>query len=165
MGDRYASLANTDLGRTVVRRLGLPDPPRLRRHAPGAPLASGPVLLGAAPGGRLDCPVLDLLDRTGVDVRGAVEDGTRYGALIFDATGILDSTGLRALYDFFHRTARSVLGSGRVVVLGTAPERCGSAREATAQRALEGLVRSIGKEFGRGVTAQLVYVAPGGEQA
>jgi 3-oxoacyl-[acyl-carrier protein] reductase len=165
MGDRYASFANTDLGRTVVRRLGLPDPPRLRRHEPGAPLAPGPVLLGAAPGGRLGCPVRDLLDRTGVDVRGAAEDGTRYGALIFDATGILDSTGLRALYDFFHPTARSVLGSGRVVVLGTAPEMCGSAREATAQRALEGLVRSIGKEFGRGVTAQLVYVAPGGEEA
>lgn len=31
-------------------------------------------------------------------------------------------------------------------------------REATAQRALEGLTRSIGKEFGRGVTAQLVHV-------
>jgi 3-oxoacyl-[acyl-carrier protein] reductase len=165
MGDRYATFANTDLGRTVVRRLGLPDPPRLRRHEPGAPLAPGPVLLGAAPGGRLARPVRELLDRTRVDVSGAVEGGARYGALIFDATGILDSTGLRALYDFFHPTARSVLGSGRVVVLGTAPEMCDSAREATAQRALEGLVRSIGKEFGRGVTAQLVYVAPGGEEA
>jgi 3-oxoacyl-[acyl-carrier protein] reductase len=166
MGDRYATFANTELGRSMVRRLGLPDPPRLRRHEQGAPLAPGPVLLGAAPGGRLACPVRDLLDRTGVDVSGGAVDGaTRYGALIFDATGILDSTGLRALYDFFHPTARSVLGSGRVVVLGTAPEMCGSAREATAQRALEGLVRSIGKEFGRGVTAQLVYVAPGGEEA
>ncbi|GAA3939114.1 3-oxoacyl-ACP reductase [Actinoplanes auranticolor] len=165
MGDTYASFTNTGLGRTVVRRLGLPDPPRLRRHDPGAPLAPGPVLLGAAPGGRLGCPVRDLLDRAGTDVRGAIAGGTRHGALIFDATGILDSAGLRALYDFFHPAARSVLGSGRVVVLGTAPELCGPAREATAQRALEGLVRSIGKEFGRGVTAQLVYVAPGGEEA
>src|SRR5688500_12763064 len=98
MGDRYATFANTDLGRTMVRRLGLPDPPRLRRHEPGAPLAAGPVLLGAATGGRLACQVRDLLDRAGVDVSGgAVEGGTRYGALIFDATGILDSTELRAL--------------------------------------------------------------------
>jgi 3-oxoacyl-[acyl-carrier protein] reductase len=165
MGDRYASFANSDLGRTVVRRLGLPDPPRLRRHDPSAPLAPGPVLLGAAPGGRLACPVRELLGRTGVDVLGAAEGGTRYGALIFDATGIVDSAGLRALYDFFHPVARSVLGSGRVIVLGTAPETCGSPREATAQRALEGLVRSIGKEFGRGITAQLGYVAPGGEES
>ncbi|MEU8612126.1 short chain dehydrogenase, partial [Actinoplanes sp. NPDC048791] len=111
MGDTYATFTNTGLGRTVVRRLGLPDPPRLRRHEPGAPLAPGPVLLGAAPGGRLGCPVRDLLDRAGTDVRGGVESGTRYGALIFDATGILDSAGLRALYDFFHPAARSVLGS------------------------------------------------------
>ena len=165
MGDRYASLTRTGPGRAVVRRLGLPDPPRLRRHEPGAPLVPGPVLLGSAPGGRLGSPVRALLDRTGADVRDAVEGGTRYGALIFDATGILESAGLRALYEFFHPAARSVLGSGRVVVLGTAPELCGSAREATAQRALEGLVRSIGKEFGRGVTAQLVAVAPGGEEA
>jgi 3-oxoacyl-[acyl-carrier protein] reductase len=50
-------------------------------------------------------------------------------------------------------------------VLGTAPEDCGDAREATAQRALEGFVRSLGKELGPGSTAQLVYVAPGAELA
>ena len=67
------------------------------------------------------------------------------------------------LYDFFHPQARAVLPSGRVIVLGTPPEECASPREATAQRALEGLTRSIGKEFGRGVTAQLVYVAAAGD--
>jgi 3-oxoacyl-[acyl-carrier protein] reductase len=50
-------------------------------------------------------------------------------------------------------------------VLGTPPEACESPPEATAQRALEGFTRSVGKELGRGVTAQLVYVAAGGEQA
>ena len=160
MGDRYASLANSRLGRTVVRRLGLPDPPRVRRHHPGAPLTPGPVLLDAAPGGRLADPVRKLFD-----VTGAATEGTRYGALVFDATGVTESAGLRALYDFFHPRARSLLDSGRVLVLGTPPQACGSPREATAQRALEGLVRSIGKEFGRGVTAQLVSVAPGGEEA
>nr|BFE73429.1 3-oxoacyl-ACP reductase [Actinoplanes digitatis] len=160
MRDRYASFANSDLGRTVVRRLGLPDPPRLRRHEPGDPLTQGPVLLGAAPGGRLADPVRKLLD-----VTESAAEGTRYGALVFDATGVTESAGLRALYDFFHPRARSLLASGRVVVLGTPPEACGSPREATAQRAVEGLVRSIGKEFGHGVTAQQVLVAPGGEAA
>ena len=52
-------------------------------------------------------------------------------------------------------------GTGRGIVLGTPPEACASPAEAVAQRALEGFVRSVGKEFGRGTTAQLVYVAPG----
>jgi 3-oxoacyl-[acyl-carrier protein] reductase len=160
VGDRYASFANSDLGRTVVRRLGLPDPPRLRRHVPGDPLTPGPVLLGAAPGGRLADPV-----RKVVDVTDTAAEGARHGALVFDASGVTGTGGLRALYDFFHPYARTLLASGRVVVLGTPPEACASPGEATAQRALEGLVRSIGKEFGRGVTAQLVYVAPGGEEA
>ncbi|MEU4220431.1 short chain dehydrogenase, partial [Actinoplanes sp. NPDC026623] len=160
MRDRYASFANSGPGRTVVRRLGLPDPPRLRRHAAGEPLTPGPILLGSAPGGRLADPVRKLFDVTD----SGAED-TRYGALIFDATGVTESAGLRALYDFFHPRAHSLLASGRVVVLGTPSQGCGSPREATAQRALEGLVRSIGKEFGRGITAQLVLVAPGGETA
>src|SRR3954451_18960056 len=160
MGDRYASFANSGVGRGVVKRLGLPDPPRLRRYQVGDPLTNGPVLLGAAPGGRLAEVVAKLVDTT-----TAFDEQTRYGALVFDATGITDSTGLRALYDYFHPAARSLRGSGRVILLGTPPASAANPREATAQRALEGLTRSIGKEFGRGITAQLVYVAPGGEAA
>jgi 3-oxoacyl-[acyl-carrier protein] reductase len=165
MGDRYANFANSGVGRGVVKRLGLPDPPRLRRHRPGDPLTNGPVLLGAADGGRLAGPVGKLLEAAGVETTDTADEQVKYGALVFDATGITDSGGLRALYDYFHPVARSLVSSGRVVVLGTPPEAAGNPREATAQRALEGLTRSIGKEFGRGITSQLVYVAPGGEAA
>jgi 3-oxoacyl-[acyl-carrier protein] reductase len=165
MADRYANFANSGLGRTVVKRLGLPDPPRLRRFEAGDPLTTGPVLLGAAPGGRLSEPIRKLLETAGVEVIDQTTDGVRVGALVFDATGIADSTGLRALFDFFHPYARALQTSGRVIVLGSPPETTASPSEAIAQRSLEGLTRSIGKEFGRGVTAQLVYVAPGGEAA
>src|SRR5207302_1086789 len=50
-----------------------------------------------------------------------------------------------------------------VIVLGTPPDEAGTPREATAQRALEGFVRSIGKEVRRGATAQLIYVGNQGE--
>jgi 3-oxoacyl-[acyl-carrier protein] reductase len=50
-----------------------------------------------------------------------------------------------------------------VIVLGTPPESADQPPEAIAQRALEGLSRSIGKEVRRGSTAQLVYVEPGAE--
>ncbi|MEV4491020.1 3-oxoacyl-ACP reductase [Micromonospora coxensis] len=165
MTDRYASFVQSGAGRTLVKRLGLPDPPRLRRHQPGDPLLPGPALLGAATGGRLAEPVGRILAFAGVEVRDplTVDGEARFGALVYDATGVTDSTGLRQLYDFLHPHARAVLPSGRVIVLGTPPAECGSPREATAQRALEGLTRSIGKEFGRGVTAQLVYVTPSGD--
>ncbi|MEU5673322.1 3-oxoacyl-ACP reductase [Micromonospora sp. NPDC047753] len=160
MTDRYASFVQSAAGRALVKRLGLPDPPRLRRHHPGDPLLAGPALLGAATGGRLAEPVAKILTSAGVELADpAAATSQRYGALLFDATGITDSTELRQLYDFFHPQARAVLPSGRVIVLGTPPQECPTPREATAQRALEGLVRSIGKEFGRGTTAQLVHVA------
>ncbi|MEH1123830.1 3-oxoacyl-ACP reductase [Micromonospora sp. CPCC 206061] len=160
MSDRYATFANSGPGRALVKRLGLPAPPHLRRHRPGDPLVPGPVRVESAAGGRLDEPVRAILKAAGVS-----NDGERYSGLVFDATGIADSTDLKALFDFFHPNARALLPSGRVIVLGTPPEACESPREATAQRALEGLTRSIGKEFGRGTTAQLVYVTPGAEGA
>jgi 3-oxoacyl-[acyl-carrier protein] reductase len=163
--DRYASFANTGAGRTVIRRLGLPDPPRLRRHQVGEPFADGPVLLGGAQG-RVAGPVGKLLSGAGVPVRDPgtpADDGDRHAALIFDATSITTSDGLRALYDFFHPYARAVRPSGRVIVFGTPPEHARDPREAAAQRALEGLTRSLGKELGRGITTNLVYVAPGAE--
>ncbi|MEU8180372.1 3-oxoacyl-ACP reductase [Micromonospora sp. NPDC049044] len=161
MTDRYASFVQSAAGRALVKRLGLPDPPRLRRYQPGDPLLTGPALLGAATGGRLTEPVGRILTTAGVelaDSAAATGPQDRFGALVYDASGITDSTQLRQLYDFFHPHARAVLPSGRVIVLGTPPQECPTPREATAQRALEGLVRSIGKEFGRGTTAQLVYV-------
>ncbi|MFI7283191.1 3-oxoacyl-ACP reductase [Micromonospora chersina] len=166
MTDRYASFVQTGAGRTLVKRLGLPDPPRLRRHTPGDPLVPGPVLLGSSTGGRLAEPVGKVLTAAGVelvDPAAATDAAARFAALVYDASGITDSTELRQLYDFFHPQARALLPSGRVIVLGTPPAECGSTREATAQRALEGLTRSIGKEFGRGVTAQLVYVTTDGD--
>ncbi|MEV4753775.1 3-oxoacyl-ACP reductase [Micromonospora sp. NPDC049559] len=173
MSDRYASFANSVAGHALIKRLGLPDPPRLRRYRPGDPLVPGPVLLDGAPGGRLREPVGKLLAAAGIEQRDAetvTADPTTgrmplNSALVYDASGITDSTGLRALYDFFHAQARALHPSGRVIVFGTPPEAAGSPREAVAQRALEGLTRSIGKEFGRGTTAQLVYVHPGAESA
>src|SRR5205807_4161385 len=90
----------------------------------------------------------------------------RFAGLVFDATGITSSDRLREMYEFFHPVVRRLSASGRLIVLGTAPEAAGSPREATAQRALEGFTRSVAKEIGRnGSTAQLVYVARGAEGA
>jgi 3-oxoacyl-[acyl-carrier protein] reductase len=127
------------------------------------------VLVGAAPGGRLADTAHTVVKAMGLDgltaplvTAAGDEQGPRYGALVFDATGIADTDGLRALYDFYHPTLRALGGCGRVIVLGTPPETV-DGRARIAQRALEGFTRSVGKELKRGATAQLVYVAAGAE--
>lgn len=155
--DRYQSFANSGFGRFVVGKLGLPHPHPLRRHSPGQPPLDGPVLLGG--GGRLVDPVRQVLESAGLEV---VTEADRYGALVFDASGIDSVERLRELYEFFHPVIRSLGPCGRVVVLGTTPEPAASR---VAQRALEGFTRSVGKELKRGATAQLVRVAPGAEDA
>ncbi len=164
MTDRYTSFANSGPGRALVRRLGLPTPPLLRRYVPGEPLIAGPVRTGGS--GRLLSAVATLLDE--LDRSNGAPPGdlrSRPGSLVFDASGISDSGGLRALYDFFHPAIRSLLPSGRAVVLGTPPGLCSTVRAATAQRALEGFVRSLGKEMRHGATTTLIQVEPGGENA
>jgi 3-oxoacyl-[acyl-carrier protein] reductase len=183
--DTYGQIVNSPVGRFVAQRAGLPRPVPLDRHSPGDPVVSGSVLLGAAPGGRLAEPAARALASAGATTATSLEEPVRsaaaaarldaavfnpaapgerrFKALVFDATGIADSTQLVALQAFFHPVLRRVQTSGRVIVLGTPPRACRTPREATAQRALEGFTRSLGKEVGRGATVQLVEVAPGAE--
>ena len=144
MGDRYSSFARSGLGKPLVKRLGLPIRRSLVAMAAGDP-AAGPVLLGPDDGPHF-AALSELLKPT--------EEAERYHALVFDATGLSTPEDLRALYEFFHPVARSLTPSGRVIVIG-------KAEETAAQQALDGFVRSVGKEFGRGTTAQLVRLKPG----
>jgi len=160
MSDRYAQVVNSLPGRLLASRVGLPQPAKLERQATGAPTVFGPVLLGGAPGGRLASDVERVLKEAGAARAGEGEE--RVKALVFDATGIADSTQLVELQRFFHPSVRRVQRSGRIVVLGTPPSGL-PARRATAQRALEGFTRSLAKEIGRGIAVQLVYVAEGAE--
>jgi 3-oxoacyl-[acyl-carrier protein] reductase len=158
--DRYQQLVNTPIGRIVSKQVGLPTPIPLERYEPGQPVVDGPVLVGAASGSRLETAIRAVLDRVNAEL---VPEADNYKALVFDATGISNSEQLVQAFEFFSPTIRRVRRSGRVIVLGTPPADCPEPVQAVAQRALEGLVRSIGKEVRRGATAQLLYVRPGAE--
>ncbi len=159
MSDRYAQLVNSPPGRLIAPRVGLPRPAKLERQGAAA---DGPrtTLAGGAPGGRLTQAVERLLGE--IDAPRPQKSESPVKALVFDATGISDSTELVELQRFFHPNVKRVEASGRVVVLGTPPAGL-PPRAATAQRALEGFTRSLGKEIGRGITVQLVYVEEGAE--
>jgi 3-oxoacyl-[acyl-carrier protein] reductase len=186
MTDSYLNFANSPLGAKLADSLGLPKPLPLERYTAGQPVVKGSVLLGG--GGEPQLlealaaafksmavqslahaqlaqwmPVANkaglMTGRWGVDGK----PGEKVKALVFDATGLTDSTQSDALYQFFHDAARSVLPCGRVVILGRPPEGCATARQATIQRALEGLSRSLAKELKKAIAVQLVYVAEGAE--
>jgi 3-oxoacyl-[acyl-carrier protein] reductase len=162
VSDTYTQIVNAPLVSSLAGSLGLPRPVELDRFRAGAPVVDGAVLTGAAPDGVLRPAISAVLDSIGAE-RAGVEGPAK--ALVFDATGIALSDQLVELQRFFYPNVSRLSRSGRVVVLGTTPDLAGSVRAHTAQRALEGFVRSLAKEIGgRGSTAQLVHVDPGAEK-
>ena len=152
--DLYSSFLSTGPGAFIAKQAGLPQPEKLRRYKAGEPALPGPILLGGS--GRLVEPIRELLS----DYQFASGNDSKFGALVFDATGIGGVDELAELYTFFQPVVRNLAPSARVVVLGTTPEEAGSVDGQIAQRALEGFTRSLGKEVKRGATVQLVYVSP-----
>ncbi|BBY98989.1 3-oxoacyl-ACP reductase [Mycolicibacterium fallax] len=158
--DLYSTVFGSGLGSLLAKQLGVPQAETLRRYRAGEPALAGPLLIGGE--GRIVEPMraalADDYDIVGNNIGGRWAD--RFGGLLFDATGITDGAGLKALHDFFTPLLRNVAPSGRVVVVGTTPELTGSVDERIAQRALEGFTRSLAKEMLRGATVQLVYLSP-----
>lgn len=73
MSDRYASFARSAGGSVLVKRLGLPNPPSLRRYDADHPLA-GPVRIAGE-------------GRFAVGIEGWYPgDGEKLGGLVLDAT-------------------------------------------------------------------------------
>lgn len=186
MTDSYLGFANSPLGSRLASMLGLPQPLPLERFAPGQPVIRGGVLVGAGPQPQLLHALAAVFKAIGAQTVAHAQvpqwmgianplglmtgrwgtdgkPGEKVKALVFDATGLTDSDQSDAIYHFFHDAARSVLPCGRVVVLGRPPEACANPRQATVQRALEGLTRSLAKELKRAIAVQLVYVAEGAE--
>ncbi len=172
MSDRYFTFANSALGQKLVASLGLPSPVPLERWSSGRGRpVDGALLLGGdgALAARLQPSLARLTDAvyTPNAVAGlpswTAEHGPRLKALVFDASAIVDCDQLVALRDFFQPAMKHLAGNPHVVVLGRPPETLIDPFAASAQRALEGFTRSLGKEIRHGGTVQLLYVGEGAE--
>ena len=146
MSDRYQGFTSSPIGKILVKNLGLPSPTRLERYVEGAPLVDGTVVVGGR--GRLVGQLPDLLGGLGIDTTtdttSAAAEGTTYRGLVFDATGLTESSELGELRAFFTPLLRRLATCPRAIVIGTPPEQVRGA-ERVAQRALEGFTRSLGK--------------------
>jgi 3-oxoacyl-[acyl-carrier protein] reductase len=185
MSDRYGDFIQSSIGKKVAKNLGLPLPVTLDRFESGQRIVRGSVLIGSAAGednrvreavahvlADLHAEVYvsdeatdtEALNEIGVDAKVASSTEDKFKVLVFDASNISNAAELKQMYDFFHPVARRVEQSGRVIVIGRPPEDITDIDTALAQRSLEGFVRSVGKEFKRGITAQLVYVGESNEK-
>ncbi len=89
----------------------------------------------------------------------ALPEKLEVDALVFDASGISHPSELRSLYDFFHPLVARVRRCGRVVLLARPPAQARTPEAAAAQAAIEGFMRSLGKELGkRGSTANMLWI-------
>lgn len=184
MTDQYQTFAKSPIGKFVIKNLGLPSPTSLDRFESATPVVKGAVLFGAAPASTLTGAIAQVLANihansyagnnaelqqaaasAGLNL-GAFNPGdkeSKFKAVIFDASGIENSEQLKSLYDFFNPIARQIQSSGRIVIVGTTPETAKSVSQSIAQRALEGFVKSVGKEFKKGIATNLIYVDAGAE--
>jgi 3-oxoacyl-[acyl-carrier protein] reductase len=168
VSDWYRDFANSGFGTTITKQLGLPRPAVLRRYEPGQPLLRGPAVIGSAGEGRLRETLTTLLQGEGVHVQSPVTadgatDGEKPAAVILDATGLRTPADLASAHDFLAPAVKRLRGTGRVLILADPPSGADSPTQAAARQALDGLVRSIGKELRDGSTANLVYVPEGAE--
>ncbi|QDO87760.1 3-oxoacyl-ACP reductase [Ornithinimicrobium ciconiae] len=168
-------LTGNPVAKAVGKQLGVPQATELRR---GRSLPTGDVALAVLPGsGATSNAVRDGLKGLGVTTVEAVrdepaarttgEDGravppaytTKIGAIVLDATALAAVSELEGVRAVLRPALRALGVSGRVIVVGTAPELVDWPEAAAVQQGLEGITRSVGKELRKGGTANLVYVS------
>lgn len=193
MSNFYQTMLNHNLGRNLLKTVGLPTPIELKRYrAEQATFFSGKVLLGGSDNAALLEDILRNLkdsearvfypaaarsasvlvsaaEKVGIKVIGIEcnkDMREKFDALLFDASGFNSASDLHQLYYFFNPVMRKLNSNGRIVLLGRPPMLATSGEQAAAMRALEGFGRSLAKEIGKkSATCQTLYVEDGGEAA
>lgn len=151
MTDLFTTLVSSP----VAKKVGVPQPTTLRRYHPEAVLCAGPVLV--AGGGRFEAGLTGwLAARQIATVAQADATSDRLGAVVIDLSTMTDPSELDRLRVIVAPAVKRLAKNGRVVVVGTDPATLTDVAAVSTQRALEGAVRSIGKELRGGATANLV---------
>ncbi len=161
MGFEYGTFVNSGIGKQIATTLGLPRPTRLRRHQAGTPLINGAVLVD----GHGDAPVAallkDSLAEEGVQI--ASSPSTSVAGVVVDMTQVQTPADLETLRGILSPALKTLAPTGRVIVIGRPVADTDDVAQAAARRALEGIVRSVGKEMRHGGTANLIHVSEGAD--
>lgn len=131
MSSALETIYGTPAGKFLAKKMGLAEPPRLRR---GRTLPTGPIVLGELDGGgiareslellgvTLGQPLLDVAANRTPDDKGRAQP-PRYqqkpGALVIDATGVRTIAQLEEVRQLLRPVMRGLEPSGRVILLAT----------------------------------------------
>lgn len=189
MSNFYDAMLDNNIGRSMLKSMGLPTPVDLKRYTPHKDtFFEGKVLIGTSKDGALLDDIMRNLKQskaevffpaaaktasaiiasakkadikvTGIECSKDMKE--KFNALVFDASGFEDTSDLNQLYFFFNPVMRKIASNGRVLVLGRPHMQCKTGEQAASMRALEGFTRSVAKEIGKkSSTSQLITVAEG----
>ena len=157
----YGKFVSGGVGKQLATALGLPRPTRLRRYKPGAALIPGAVLVAAHGDGAVAGTVRQLLGAA--DIAVASMPSSSVAGVVVDLTELHGPADLESLRTTVAPALKTLQPTGRVIVITRPPEDSASVEQAAARRAVEGIVRSIGKELRGGSTANTIHVAEGAE--
>ncbi len=170
---------NSSLGRTVAAKAGFPAATELRR---GDALPGGPIVLATVEptdSAHPDRLVADALGALGVEAQPAIVDTPdtrttdaggrqrppaypgRIGAVVVDATGADRVGQLEQVRAVLRPAIKALEPSGRVLIVAGDPATASEVETAAVRQALDGIMRSVGKELRAGATSNLVQLADG----
>ncbi|MFT3860563.1 3-oxoacyl-ACP reductase [Micropruina sp.] len=166
-----SGVLNSAVGKKALAAAGLLPATALRR---GETLPFGPVAIAAVGGSSAAC---DALSTIGVATQPALVDapGTRstdhngrerppayptaIGAIVVDACAATTIDQLEQVRAVLRPAVRGLEPSGRVIIVAGDPANAPSVEAAAVRQALDGIMRSVGKELRAGATCNLVQPA------
>ena len=166
-----AGALNSPLGKKAMAAAGFAEATKLRR---GEALPSGPLALGvvgessavadalAAVGLSAEPALIDSPDRRTKDDKGrdqAPAYPAKIGAVLVDASQAATVDQLEQVRAVLRPAMRGLEPSGRVIIVAADPATASAVEQAAVRQALDGIMRSVGKELRAGATANLVQVA------
>ena len=152
MKDTYLSLVNGPL-KQVAKSLGLPQPVELNRFdsTPEEYLNRPVLVLGTGDGAQ---GLADLLLDNGLEVRRNAQTGEKVRAVIAVLDDAQSPTDLSPIVLEVGAALRSLVPSGRVITISTAPGAGDqSPEQAAATQGITGFTRSLAHEMRAGATA------------
>lgn len=151
MTDKYTQLVSQGLGKDVAKKLGLPQPVVLRRHEPGAPLVTGPVLVSGDSAGADDLATTML--GWGLDVRRNALPKEKLGAIILVLDAVQHPEDLGKPVLTAAASLRDLSPNGRVITISRTSQSARNPESAAARQGIDGMLRSLAKELRAGATA------------
>ncbi len=149
--DTYTEFANTPLGKRLTKSLGLPQPAKLRRYSPQAPLIPGTVVvLGDSAASEAIAQQLLSWD---VDVRRHVGAKEKIAAVVALFDTVATPRDLSQVTLELGGLVKQLGSSSRVITVYREPAGTEDPAVRAARKGVEGLTRSLAHEMRAGGTA------------